>query len=117
MFSLWYWVDASSIIVVHGLAGYRPTSCIHGEDENTGLFWLEDVLQRDIPRVKIMSFWPRSDAAPENLFTARGLRVRAETLLNFICVEKDRENVRTSSDMTHRFPDCLTDMTLAEKAT
>ena len=64
-----------------------------------------------------MSFWPRSDAAPEDLFTARGLSVRAETLLNFICEERDRESVRTLPDMTYRFSDSLTDMSLAEKAT
>ena len=64
-----------------------------------------------------MSFWPRSDCTPEDLFTARGLRVRAEVLLNFICEERDRENVRTLPDMTYRFSDCLTDMNLAEKAT
>ena len=103
--------------MVHGLASYHPTSCIQGEDGNLGLSWLEDVLQRDIPRVKIMGFWPTSDAAPGNLFTAKGLGVRAETLLKFICKERDRENVRTLPTMNQRFSDCLTDTNLSERAT
>ena len=103
--------------MVHDLASYRPTSCIQGEDGNVGLPWLEDVLQRDIPRIKIMGFWPTSATAPGNLFTARGLRVRAETLLKFICKERDRENVRTLPTMSHRFSDCLTDINLSERAT
>ena len=64
-----------------------------------------------------MSFWPRSDTAPMDLFTARGLRIRAETLLNFICEERDEENVRTLPTMTHRLSDCLTNINLSEKAT
>ena len=93
-------IDLSSVIVVHDLASHRSTSRIQGEDSNVQGFWLEDVLQRDLPRARIMSFSPTSAVPPGTEFTVKGLKARGTELLKSICEER-RDSVCTKKWIFH----------------
>ena len=81
--------------MVHDLVSHRPNSSNQGEEGNVGEFSLEDVLQRDLPRTKIMSFSPSSAVAPETFFTTKSLEDIGIELLQSVLEEEGRERVRS----------------------
>lgn len=106
-------IDLNSIIVVHDLASHGSASGVRGEAYNHEDFWLEDLLQRDIPRARIMSFRPIWQVSFEADSTTRGLKARGIELLKSICEDR-REDVRSTSSS---FIPCITKLSIPERRT
>lgn len=80
------------IVLIHGLSGHSYTTWL---DKRSGTFWPFDLLRKDVPNARIMTFG--YDVDPANFVTAQGdLRDHAQTLLCELARERKVDPVRTT---------------------
>jgi protein SERAC1 len=82
----------NSIVFVHGLTGNRRNTWTHPD----GVFWPEDLLTKDLPTARVMTFGYDADVVGFSKTAGNGtLRDHGKSLTNDLAMRRVRSNSTT----------------------